>query len=403
MLDREFKASGGKWGKCDLGELFHIHSPKKKFNANKLSFTGEYPYVARTSNNNGIRGYINESEEYLNPGLTISFGQDTATMFFQKDAYFTGDKIKVLSLKDRTLNSSIASFLISLMKKSFSTFSWGSSSFDEKILKKVQIMIPQINNAPAWSYMENYIEELEAERIEELEAYLRVTGLADNKLTANEETLISLLDKRDELCGGGGLVRPENRSLRMGDVFNISAGKRTFHANALTFGGYFPYVTRTENNNGIRGYIDENEDYLNPGDSISFGQDTATFFYQKSPYFNGRDIKVIQPKEFGFNRYNALYAVTVMRKSFCNFSWGETFNMSRVNDVLVSLPVKGSTVDIKYMEAAIRAIEKLVITDVTNWATEKINALKVIVADGRRRVENGRDHRALAAPQDSLR
>ncbi|HFO4586220.1 TPA: restriction endonuclease subunit S, partial [Escherichia coli] len=282
-------------------------------------------------------------------------------------------------------------------------------SFDEKVLKKVQIMIPQINNAPAWSYMENYIEELEAERIEELEAYLRVTGLTDNKLTANEESLISLLDKCDELCGGG-LLRPENRSLRMGDVFNISAGKRTFHANALTFGGYFPYVTRTENNNGIRGYIDENEDYLNPGDSISFGQDTATFFYQKSPYFNGRDIKVIQPKEFGFNRYNALYAVTVMRKSFCNFSWGETFNMSRVNDVLVSLPVKGSAVDIKYMEAAIRAIEKLVITDVTNWATEKINALKVIVADGRRRVEsasggveNGRDHRALAAPQDSLR
>ncbi|EMX5653254.1 restriction endonuclease subunit S [Escherichia coli] len=204
MLDREFKASGGKWGKCDLGELFHIHSPKKKFNANKLSFTGEYPYVARTSNNNGIRGYINESEEYLNPGLTISFGQDTATMFFQKDAYFTGDKIKVLSLKDRTLNSSIASFLISLMKKSFSTFSWGSSSFDEKILKKVQIIIPQINNAPAWSYMENYIEELEAERIEELEAYLRVTGLTDNKLTANEENLISLLDKCNELCGGGG-------------------------------------------------------------------------------------------------------------------------------------------------------------------------------------------------------
>ncbi|HAK0558211.1 TPA: type II restriction endonuclease [Salmonella enterica] len=408
MLDREFKASGGEWGKCDLGELFHIHSPKKKFNANKLSFTGEYPYVARTSNNNGIRGYINKSEEYLNPGLTISFGQDTATMFFQKDAYFTGDKIKILSLKDRTLNSSIASFLISLMKKSFSTFSWGSSSFDEKILKKVQIMIPQINNAPAWSYMENYIEELEAERIEELEAYLRVTGLIDNKLTANEEKLISLLDNCDELCGG--LVRPENRSLRIGDVFNISAGKRTFHANALTFGGYFPYVTRTENNNGIRGYIDENEDYLNPGDSISFGQDTATFFYQKSPYFNGRDIKVIQPKEFGFNRYNALYTVTVMRKSFCNFSWGETFNMSRVNDVLVSLPVKGSTVDIKYMEAAIRAIEKLVITDVTNWATEKINALKVIVADGRRRVEsasggveNGRAHRALAAPQDSLR
>ncbi|HBA8925373.1 TPA: hypothetical protein J1246_004854 [Escherichia coli] len=161
----------------------------------------------------------------------------------------------------------------------------------------------------------------------------------------------------------------------------MSAGKRTFHANALTFGGSFPYVTRTENNNGIRGYIDENEDYLNPGNSISFGQDTATFFYQKNSYFNGRDIKVIQPKNFYFNRYNALYTVAMLRKSFCLFAWGETFNMSRVNDVLVSLPVKGSTIDIKYMEAVNRAVEKLVITDVINWATEKINVMKAIIAE----------------------
>ncbi|EMW1881093.1 restriction endonuclease subunit S, partial [Escherichia coli] len=173
----------------------------------------------------------------------------------------------------------------------------------------------------------------------------------------------------------------KNCSLRMGDVFNISAGKRTFHANALTFGGSFPYVTRTESNNGIRGYINESENYLNPGNSISFGQDTATFFYQKSPYFNGRDIKVIQPKSFYFDRYNALYTVAVLRKSFCLFSWGETFNMSRVNDVLVSLPVRCGTVDIKYMKAVIRAVEKLVITDVTNWAIEKINVMKAIIAE----------------------
>ncbi|ELD0488267.1 restriction endonuclease subunit S, partial [Escherichia coli] len=175
--------------------------------------------------------------------------------------------------------------------------------------------------------------------------------------------------------------RPKNCSLRMGDVFNIVAGKRTFHANALTFGGSFPYVTRTENNNGIRGYIDENENYLNPGDSISFGQDTATFFYQKSPYFNGRDIKVIKPKDFYFNRYNALYTVAVMRRSFCHFSWGETYNTSRVNDVLVSLPVKGSAVDLKYMEAVIRAVEKLVISDVVNWAAEKISVMRLITGE----------------------
>ncbi|EPS0195575.1 restriction endonuclease subunit S, partial [Escherichia coli] len=138
--------------------MFSIQTPKKKFNANKLTFNGNYPYVARGSNNNGIKGYIDEDELYLNPGNTISFGQDTATMFYQENAYFTGDKIKIFSLRHGELNSRIAVFLISAMKKSFSTFSWGSSSFNENVLNKVKINIPTFNNVPAYNYMVKYIE-----------------------------------------------------------------------------------------------------------------------------------------------------------------------------------------------------------------------------------------------------
>ncbi|EFQ3862489.1 restriction endonuclease subunit S, partial [Escherichia coli] len=160
--------SGGKWEEYTIERLFSIQTPKKKFNANKLTFNGNYPYVARGSNNNGIKGYIDEDELYLNPGNTISFGQDTATMFYQENAYFTGDKIKIFSLRHGELNSRIAVFLISAMKKSFSTFSWGSSSFNENVLNKVKINIPTFNNVPAYNYMVKYIEELEAAHIEEL-------------------------------------------------------------------------------------------------------------------------------------------------------------------------------------------------------------------------------------------
>ncbi|MCW3306559.1 restriction endonuclease subunit S [Escherichia coli] len=173
--------SGGKWEEYTIERLFSIQTPKKKFNANKLTFNGNYPYVARGSNNNGIKGYIDEDELYLNPGNTISFGQDTATMFYQENAYFTGDKIKIFSLRHGELNSRIAVFLISAMKKSFSTFSWGSSSFNENVLNKVKINIPTFNNVPAYNYMVKYIEELEAAHIEELEAYLLVSGLADSR------------------------------------------------------------------------------------------------------------------------------------------------------------------------------------------------------------------------------
>ena len=91
------------FGKFSLGGdegLFNIYSPKKRFNANTVTFGGKYPYVARGSSNNGIRGYITEDEKYLSPAKSLSFGQDTATVYYQPDAYFTGDKIKVKYNRD---------------------------------------------------------------------------------------------------------------------------------------------------------------------------------------------------------------------------------------------------------------------------------------------------------------
>lgn len=46
-----------------------------------------------------------EEEKYLNEENTISFGQDMATMFYQKNPYFIGDKIKILKLKKDKLTT----------------------------------------------------------------------------------------------------------------------------------------------------------------------------------------------------------------------------------------------------------------------------------------------------------
>lgn len=92
--------------------MFFVNTPKKRFDANKVTIldSGKYPYVVRTSNNNGQRGYIVEDEKYLNEGNTISFGQDTATVYYQERPYFTGDKIKVLKPKFELFNKKNAPF-----------------------------------------------------------------------------------------------------------------------------------------------------------------------------------------------------------------------------------------------------------------------------------------------------
>ena len=186
----------GRWWKegreFAIAELFDVVTPKKKFNANSLKISDNpedgHPYVARGSANNGIRGYIKADEEYLNDGKTISFGQDTATVFWQEEPYFTGDKIKVLKPKF-DCSTEIAMYVITAISKSFSNFSWGSQSFKVEVIKDRQICLPiQTDDSgnpvidasktysskgyiPDWEYMEKYIKATEKEVIKEVVLY----------------------------------------------------------------------------------------------------------------------------------------------------------------------------------------------------------------------------------------
>ena len=187
-----------------MGELFEVLTSKKRFDANKVQVfqDGKNPYVVRTSSNNGQRGFIVEDESYLNEGNTISFGQDTATMFYQEKPYFTGDKIKVLKAKNKKFNKNNAQFFISTMAKAFSTFSWGSSSFNVNIIENQKLTLPTQNGKIDFAFMENFIAELEAERIAELEAYLRVTGLSDYILTEEERAVLEAF-RNGKISWGG--------------------------------------------------------------------------------------------------------------------------------------------------------------------------------------------------------
>lgn len=193
-------ANGGEFLNKKVGEIFKIETPKRRFDANKIQFGGLYPYVARGESNNGVRGYITEDEQYLNNGNTISFGQDTATMFYQEKPYFTGDKIKVFSLQQGFLNRHNAQYLITALRIAFSLFSWGASMFNVKNLQNTEINLPYKNNQIAFDYMEQVTRELQAERLRELQAYLRVTGLSDCVLSEEEQTLLQAITK---IRGGG--------------------------------------------------------------------------------------------------------------------------------------------------------------------------------------------------------
>lgn len=368
-----------KWGEYRIEKLFEVNSSKKRFDANKviISDLGK-PYVVRTSLNNGIRGYINEDEEFLNEENTISFGQDTATIFYQDKPYFTGDKIKILKSKDGKFNKKNAQFFILTISKAFSSFSWGSSSFNVKIIESQKIQLPVKNEKIDFEFMESFISELEAERISELEAeriseleaYLSITGLKDYTLSTEEK---QALDDFESL---------KFEEFKVIGLFDVKNSRNILSRDIVENSGETPYLCASAENNAISSCISYNEEYLDKGNCIFIGGKTFVVTYQEKDFYSNDSHNLIlslKNKEEK-SKQNQLYLTTCINKSLGHkYSWGDSISKTKIQIDKVSLPSQNHQPNYAIMETFISAIRKLVIRDVVLYADKKVAATKTVV------------------------
>lgn len=283
------------------------------------------------------------------------------------------DNVKVLAMKE-ILSIKILLFIISSWKKCIPNLGY---SRHWSLAKNILFDLPiKKNKEIDFDFINRFIAELEAEHIAELEAYLTVSNLKNYILTKEEEKIINDFKK--------GKIN--FNEFKIGTLFEVNSYKKRFDANKVIISDIGkPYVVRTSLNNGVRGYINEDEQYLNDGNTISFGQDTATMFYQEKPYFTGDKIKILKSKDNKFNKQNAQFFITSMSKSFSSFTWGSSsFNVNIIENQQIQLPIKEDKLDYKSMETFISAIQKLVIKDVVLYADNKIKTTKKVVNNDNR-------------------
>lgn len=358
-----------KWGEYKLGELFDVLSYKKRFDANKVSLveTGGYPYIVRQSTDNGKKGNINENPKFLNPGNTISFVQDTATMFYQEFPYFTGDKIKILKPKYEKFCKKNAQFFLSAMRKAFFSFAWGSSRFNVDTLKSQIIKLPTKDNAIDFTFMESFIAELEEERVAELSAYLKASGLDDYELSSMETSVIEQL-KEKQICFA---------EFEFTEVFNnIEQGRRLKKDDQLP--GGIPFVMSGTTNTGVVGYI-SNPVAEFPKNSITidiFGNS----FYRNYDFGAGDDTGVYWSTDTRYSKASMLFFTTAMERALRGkYSYGEKLRSSQSLHFKMQLPTKNGKPDYNTMETLISAVQKLVIKDVVLYADRKIEKTKEVM------------------------
>ena len=369
-LEREFRSNGGEFKEYKVTNLFNYSRGTRLIKSNRQD--GKYPLVTAGEFNQGIKGFIEpNTQKIYNNAITIDM---FCNAFVHLDDFCCDDNILVLQSKN-PINHKALFYIATVMNMDKYKFGYGKQ-YRMNSLEAHKIFLPTLGGEINFSFMEKFIEELERERVEELDAYLLATGLKNYKLTQSEKTALA---KFDEFSRRRGVAK----KFKIGDLFlvvsNPQLNKESFH---FSDNGEYPYFTRTVLNNGIAGYVDYlDEKHKINGNSLAVGMLGMQFFYMKKDFYAGQFTKTIYPKFDNFNKDIAQYFICWLNKKQNFYQRHLVRDFERLfNETTILLPIsEDGKINYKFIKDFIKAIEKLVIKDIVLWADKKIEATKKVV------------------------
>ena len=117
-----------------------------------------------------------------------------------------------------------------------------------------------------------------------------------------------------------------------------------------------PFVSRTELNNSVDGWIFKDEESgIEEGNALVVGDTTSTISYQPNPFVAGDHIVVIRAE--WLNKYTGLFIQTLLNKERYRYSYGRAFKMDLIKTTKLLLPVDiNKEVDWKWIEDYIKSL-----------------------------------------------
>ena len=161
------------------------------------------------------------------------------------------------------------------------------------------------------------------------------------------------------------------------NIFNkIIQGRRLRKEDQIS--GTIPFVMAGTTNTGVVNYI-SNPVASFPKNSITIDIFGNTF-YRNYDFGAGDDTGVYWNDEKEYSKEIMLFCATAMEKSlFGKFSFGKKLRSSQSVDFKMFLPSTQGVPLYAYMEVFIRAVQKLVIKEVVQYADRKITATREVV------------------------
>ena len=167
------------------------------------------------------------------------------------------------------------------------------------------------------------------------------------------------------------MKKPKQSQFKIGDLFDIVSNPQLDKANfVFSESAKYPYFTRTENNNGILGYVEYFDDaHKIQGNSLAVGMISMKFHYMWHDFYAGQFTKTLIPKFKGFNETIALYFIAELNKK-SSYYQGYLVRefVEKVRNTVISLPIIESfnpdhkytidDIDWNYMQEQIAELER---------------------------------------------
>lgn len=338
-MSEKLKLTDREWRAFSISSLFDVFTganiPQKNLS------TGIVPRISATDNNNGIDSFYTpiQSNSYRTNKecVSVSF---LGSVFYQPYEASYDMKIHSLRLKgNKGISEHCGLFVATEVRKQCSKFSYGNqvSSTD---LPKQRLMLPvQDDGTPDWAFMEVYMKQVEDELLSEVLPKLEAQLL---------EHIISL----------GALEDREWREFYFSDVFTrIQRGKRLKKGNHIE--GYTPYVSSTATNNGIDGFVGNEEKVRVFSNCISLANSgsVGSAFFQEFEFVASDHVTSLQKE--GIDKYAYLFMLPIISRLSEKYSFNREINDLRISRERLMLPIQSDgTPDWEFMSAFMKRVEQ---------------------------------------------
>lgn len=354
-----------KWGEFRIEDVLQWQ-PQKEINPLKLGELKDetepfYPFYGQATKDNGVISYNQLTKNVLNnlegkPTILIHSNNQNIvyleTPFYLKDGHGATSVLQCAALNRENQMFVIAS-IDKVIKHKYSY----NNKATKIELKNTIIKLPvNISNIIDFDFMERFVAELEAERINELDNYLSEKVLNNYDLTEQESKAL------------------ENYANLNWSTFNLenlfgksTRGRRLKSADRVA--GTLPFVTAGETDEGVSAFI---------GNDVNvFSANTITIdMFGSAKYRNfeyGGDDHIAVVHTDKLPNYASIFITSAIHKSSYNgqFHYGRNFYAKDADELDILLPVKDGKPDYDTMENVVSAIHKLVIKDVVLYVERK--------------------------------